>query len=694
VSTTGRDLQAPRVSPATVAEWRRRQDVCSEIVPPLDDGEQHTNGFDVSGDADAISSADGGKRANGFQLSVDADAISSADGGKRANGFQVSVDADAISSLDTVEQSFSESQQAGIAAMLRIARAAVIASQSLPATAPPAAEPEPEPPTSPRDHAPTAALAQPVSVIAQSPVAERPATAVPDRIPPEATQESRDRRTAWSSSVSSFVPVVSLAVILIVQAVLSLKLTWSNTAFSDEALYLWAGHLELAHWLHGTPIPAFPTYFSGAPVIYPPLGALADSLGGLAGARILSLCFILGATALLWATTSRLFGHRAGFFAAGLWAFLGPTLHLSAFATFDAMSLFFMALSTWCIVRAGPQRDAAKWMFAAACALAISNATAYSSAIADPIIVLFALLVNWPKPTRKFALMRATALGAYTVAILVLLVTAGGGLYMAGIGQTVLDRVSGKEAAVAVLHQALIWIAPVAILAAVGLLICAAVEDRIRFWPLVALASAAMLITVEQARLHTGTSLDKHVDFGAWMAAIVAGYAVSKILCRLPKSWLRVFATIACACTLVVPTQIGLAQARATFASWPNATSFIAALRPLADQSTGPMLVEDSPIAEYYLPAGHDWQRWSNTFSLMRLNGRGIGPGVGKLFPAETYVRLVNADYFTMIALNFGSSSHTIDQKVADALESNTHYHLVRSAVYGTSRYLIWIRVS
>ncbi len=99
-------------------------------------------------------------------------------------------------------------------------------------------------------------------------------------------------------------PVLSLLAILTIQAALSLRLVRSNSAFTDEALYLWAGHLEWAHWLHGTPIPPFPTYFSGAPVIYPPIAAIADSLGGLAAARILSLCFMLGATALLWATTS------------------------------------------------------------------------------------------------------------------------------------------------------------------------------------------------------------------------------------------------------------------------------------------------------------------------------------------------------------------------------------------------------
>ena len=91
-----------------------------------------------------------------------------------------------------------------------------------------------------------------------------------------------------------------LLVVLAVQAALSLRLVRADTAFDDEAMSLWAGHLEWAHWLHGTSIPPFPKYFSGAPVIYPPLGALADSLGGLAAARVLSLLFMLGATALLW----------------------------------------------------------------------------------------------------------------------------------------------------------------------------------------------------------------------------------------------------------------------------------------------------------------------------------------------------------------------------------------------------------
>ena len=41
------------------------------------------------------------------------------------------------------------------------------------------------------------------------------------------------------------------------------RLIWSNTAFQDEALYLRAGHLEWAQWLHQTPIPNFPRISPG-----------------------------------------------------------------------------------------------------------------------------------------------------------------------------------------------------------------------------------------------------------------------------------------------------------------------------------------------------------------------------------------------------------------------------------------------
>jgi hypothetical protein len=60
----------------------------------------------------------------------------------------------------------------------------------------------------------------------------------PPRPPPGAT---------WSGHRG----LLLLAVVTI-QIVLSLRLVWTNSAYIDEATYLWAGHLEVAHWLHGT----------------------------------------------------------------------------------------------------------------------------------------------------------------------------------------------------------------------------------------------------------------------------------------------------------------------------------------------------------------------------------------------------------------------------------------------------------
>ena len=169
----------------------------------------------------------------------------------------------------------------------------------------------------------------------------------PER-PPLQVVEYRRRR---------HLPVHPLVVVLAVQAGLSLSLLRSNTAFSDESLYLWAGRLEWSHWLHGSPLPTFATYFSGAPVIYPPLAALADSIGGLAAARLLSLCFMVGATLLLYSTTGRLFGRRAAACAAAVFVCLGPAQVLSAFATYDAMAIFLIALATWLAVRGRGGRD-------------------------------------------------------------------------------------------------------------------------------------------------------------------------------------------------------------------------------------------------------------------------------------------------------------------------------------------------
>ena len=158
-----------------------------------------------------------------------------------------------------------------------------------------------------------------------------------------------------------------------------------------------AGHLEWARWLHQSPIPNFPAYFSGAPVIYPPLGALADSIGGLTAARLLSLCFMLGVTSLLWATTVRLYGQRAALLAAALFATLAGTQFLGAFATFDAMALFLLALAAWLGVRSADCQFRARTalLITTGVILAAADAVKYATALFTPVVLVVVALAVW-----------------------------------------------------------------------------------------------------------------------------------------------------------------------------------------------------------------------------------------------------------------------------------------------------------
>ena len=90
-----------------------------------------------------------------------------------------------------------------------------------------------------------------------------------------------------------------------------------------------------------------------------------------------------------------------------------PGLHLEAFATYDAMSVFLVALAAWCVIRAGARGPATGAMVAAAAILALANATAYASLLFDPLIAALALLTApWTARGLLAFMSAALALGA------------------------------------------------------------------------------------------------------------------------------------------------------------------------------------------------------------------------------------------------------------------------------------------
>ncbi|HEX9625103.1 MAG TPA: glycosyltransferase family 39 protein, partial [Streptosporangiaceae bacterium] len=504
------------------------------------------------------------------------------------------------------------------------------------------------------------------------------------------------------------IPAVGqLFLILAVQAVLSLRLIKADTAFQDEALYLWAGHREIAHLLHGVPVPPFPTYFSGAPVIYPLFGALADSIGGLSAARILSLIFMLGATGLLWSTTRLLYGEIAAFFAAALFAVLGPTLHLGSFATYDAMSVFLVALSAWCVVKASEtrpngspdseQNNATGWMIAAGLALAVANATAYSIALFDPVVILLAFITNVRRTTPRLALRRCLTLLIVLAVLIGLAILVGGGYYRTGINNTTIQRAPGPDPALTIFADSWFWTGSVALIALIGVVI----SFSRRPWtpaswlPLVATA-ALLLVPTEQASLHTTASLNKHGTMGAWFASLAAGFAIDVFASWSAEGRTRAITLGACVVALVLPAKLGISQAHTFATEWPNSASFTAILGPLVNQSSGRVLVEDPSIAEYYLKAGSQWQRWSGTRNIVLPSGKSTGgpsqsAGVVGQGNAGVYAVFIQEGYFSLIALNFADTT-ALDKKINADLKHNHRYHIIDVVPYGPARgtYVIW----
>jgi|HubBroStandDraft_4_1064222.scaffolds.fasta_scaffold04873_3 hypothetical protein len=465
-----------------------------------------------------------------------------------------------------------------------------------------------------------------------------------------------------------------LLAVLGVQAALSLRLVWANTAFQDEALYLRAGHLEWAGWLHGRPIPDFPSYFSGAPVLYPPVGALADSIGGLAAARILSLFFMLGVTTLLWTTASRLFGQRAALLATGLFATLPGTQFLGALATYDAMALLLLALAAWLAVRSADCRLAARMtlLCATGATLALADAVKYATALFTPVILVVAALAVARRHGLGAALGAACAVLGSWLLLAVGAVLVAGQPYRLGITTSTLDRPSATVPAATVLQHAYVWTSLILILAVLGTLLAIRSRERGRLL-LGVLAAAALLVPAEQARLHTTVSLQKHVVFGAWFAAIAAGYAMAR-LSRVDRGrgWAPVMAIPIAASTLFG----SIGQAGELYSAWPSATDAIAVLRSAVHSHPGNYLAEDYDVEAYYLRSEVPWQRWSSTY-YFRYPGKEKG--------AASYAAAIDSHYFALVILDFGDTAATDRDITADMTRAGGYVVLARAG-----RFTIW----
>ncbi|MFJ8821700.1 glycosyltransferase family 39 protein [Streptomyces sp. NPDC102467] len=514
-----------------------------------------------------------------------------------------------------------------------------------------------------------------------------PAYEIPET--PEAGWDmTASRRRAW---VSRGV----LLCVLAIQAVLSLRL--SNTAFQDEALYLSAGHAELAHLLHGTPLPVdYAAYFSGSPQLYPVLAALVDGTFGLAGARSLSLVFMLAVTGLLYAITRRMFNERAALAAAGLFAVVQSTVVMGYFATYDAMALFLLALTTWIVVRTDRLPAIAVLLAAPVAVLAVG--VKYASALYLPTIVVLALLTAWPRRGAKSSVLRMVVLALGIGALL------AAGAYatdlLDGVKQTTTNRDHGSDSTRFLLEQSAKW-GGLMFLTAAGGAISYVRRSRMNESPLarrlgnpgwrwralvgLLLCGTALLAPAYQVHLATVVSLYKHVGFGLFFAAPMAGIGVTRLIgahFRYPQLGILLWTAVLC---------LGISQADWRFGVWPDSSQMVRTISPHVN-SKGHYLSSTPEVPVYYLREKTSQRQWASVFGMEYANKKGK-----YLTGDEAYRSAVRDGDFDLIVLD-GLTNPRVDDIVAASVKGNPHYRLLGNIPFtnssGTGTYRIWVKTA
>lgn len=491
--------------------------------------------------------------------------------------------------------------------------------------------------------------------------------------------------------------------ILVVQAYFAWRLLETNTAFIDEATYMWSGRLEADHMLYGLKIPQFQTFFSGAPVIYPVLAAVASKIGGLTGARLLSLLFMLLATTAVFQTGRRLHGMLTGFFAAGLFAALGPTLHLSSYATYDAMALCLLAWSTYFVIcfAFGDGRNS---MIYAAFFMVLADCTKYACLLWNPIILLLAASAGpgyaaW-KCSRSWNLQR---FGMVSGTLLALAVIIGRQSYFAGFDHTTLQRKASDSSPSAIASHLEHWIGPLFALSVLGMLAVLWQLRRNRLTKAEAVTMALLLLggvlaPANQLRIHTLLSLEKHADIGATFAVIPAGYLLARIAgvlggaARKPekaRSVRYVLASVVVAAVALVPLNMdGDRVGEQLHNTWPSSTQLIAALKPLVHKGDDDYLVENYDVAAYYLPS-IDSSQWHDTVSATWTDPTTHATSTG--IPA--FKAAILAHHYKVIVLDYSQSPAT-DRAITGTIAQAGYRKLTKIATTsgtGTGSYTIWV---
>jgi 4-amino-4-deoxy-L-arabinose transferase-like glycosyltransferase len=480
-----------------------------------------------------------------------------------------------------------------------------------------------------------------------------------------------------------------LILILGMQTAVSV-VTLHNTAFQDEALYLYAGR-QIFHHLMGGPAPFdhYAFYFSGYPYVYPLIGGVLDTIGGLALARSFSLACMLGVTTTVYFVTIRLFGLRVAVLSTAVYASMGVVLFVGRLATFDALCLFLVALATALALRTATG-GRPRLALAVGPALVLAILAKYAGLLF--VLPVFGLMVvlgleclGW----RATLLRLAMALATFSLSIGVAYEVIDNAALHAIAGSTT-NRATGLKAPRLALFLHVLEMGGVVYLFALaGLVLLLLHRGRFRI-PAMLLFASSLLVPAYHIYKQEPISLDKHIAYALFFAVPLAGYAIAWLSGLLPRGtsefhrghWLAGLAVAAAVFTL------GLRQSHMLYSNWANTTDLSYALHTQLRNGTGRIFAEDIEVARYAArDVSQEWQ-WNSFYYPYYVDKHHH-----RLFGNQALTQAIRDRYYSSVELSFNyfpAQAYFLAQQMADTRNYDLIAAMPLVNSYGRGHYFLW----
>ncbi|MHB8628164.1 MAG: ArnT family glycosyltransferase [Aggregatilineales bacterium] len=475
-----------------------------------------------------------------------------------------------------------------------------------------------------------------------------------------------------------------LIAILVLQAIGSLGL--HNTAFQDEALYVYAGRAYFNQVLTGQIVQEpYGTYLSGTPFFYPLVAGMLDTFGGLEAVRAFSLLCMLFATVMIYWITRHLFGADFGLLAAALFAVQGAVIFLGWFATYDAMCVALLALGLALAVRT-EQKASLLSAIAIGLILFVAVASKYAALLFVPPVLAILVWQTFRDHGFWTAFGRGVlALGTFGLCTGLLLALNPD--IRAGIAFTTTNRVTMILAThTTLILNAVTWIGGIGLLTLLGVFL------TIRKMPVITLILFGAFFLAPAYHIYKleMTSMHKHMAFSFLFAAPLAGYGLGRLAGFGRVGSLRQYWLIAIAILLLF-WNTGLTLAHGFYNEWADSSALTNVLRTQV-RSSGRILAEESEVPRYYLQdIVHFWQ-WNNLYWFDYTDKAG-----NQLHGVDAYKAALHENYWDLVVLRYGPSAD-VAQAIDSVLKAGKNYELIAkipvNTVYGNSYYWIWRRLA